>query len=109
MKNVKNQKPSKTTVVSAFFQGPALQNPLYFHDFQPIVHFENRSKFLSRFLLDFVELWLPFGIILEPVLHTFRDLLYLRVGFGGLWAAFVVNLGVLGATWSPWGHLGVAF
>jgi len=43
-----------------FVEGLALQNPPNFDDFQPTFHFENRSKFLSRFLLDVVEFWLPF-------------------------------------------------
>ena len=88
-----------------FFQGPALQNPLNFDDFQPALNFENRSKFLSRFLLDFVEFGFSFGLILEPILHTFGALGCLGVGLGGLWAAIVVNFGVLGATWSPWGRM----
>ena len=82
-----------------------MQNPPNVDDFQPTVHFENRSKFLSRFLLDFVEFGSPFSLTLEPILHTFGALGCLGVGLGGLWAAFVVNLGVLGATWSPWGRI----
>ena len=86
-----------------------MQHPLNFDDFQPIFHFGNRSKFLSRFLIAFGEFGLSFGVILERTLDTFGALGCLGVGFGSLWAAFVVNLGVLGATWSPWGRLGIAF
>ena len=46
--------------------------------------------------------------ILGSLLHTFGALGCLRGSLERLRAAFAINLGVLGPTWSPWGRLGVA-
>ena len=105
----KIEQPSKTTVFTRVFEGLGLKQTLNFQHFQSKYRFENRSKFLYRFLLYCAQLGEPFGSILGSLFTTFDPLSSLRLGFGRLWVAVVVNLEVLGNIWSPWGRFGVAF
>ena len=99
------EKPLKTTVFTRVFEGTVLKKTLENQHFQSKHRLRNHSKFLYRFLLDLGQFGTPFGTILGSLLNTFGVLRCLGLGFGRLWAPFVVNLGILGATWSSWGHI----
>ena len=94
----KIEKPSKTIVFTMFFEGSNLKILLKIGDFHSKYRFQNRSKFGLRFLLDLGQFGTPFGAILGSLLDTFGVLRCLGLGFGRLWAPFVVKLGVFGAT-----------
>jgi hypothetical protein len=46
--------------------------------------------------------------MLGPLWTTFGVLGWLWAGFGRLWASLGVNLGALGAAWSPWAPIFVS-
>ena len=72
----------------------------------------NFCAVFSSILNHVGQFGIPFGAIFfwgGSLLDTFDHLRCLWVGFGRLRASLVVNLGVLGATWSSWGHILVDF